>query len=118
MKIVNLTPHPITLIAPTGERTVIEASGAVARVATVPGAVEARAGFPCLVAGPTLYGAVEELPAPTPGVVWVVSALVLGALAGQGRDDVFAPGTGPNDGAERNEKGHVTGVTRLVQAPA
>jgi hypothetical protein len=106
------------LIAPTGERTTIEASGAVARVATVPGAVEARPGFPCLVAGPTLYGAVEQLPAPTPGTIFVVSALVLGALAGQGRDDVFAPGTGPNDGAERNAAGHVVGVTRLVQAPA
>jgi hypothetical protein len=31
----------------------------------------------------------------------------------KGRTDVFAPATGPKDGAIRNDKGHVVAVTAL-----
>ena len=114
MNIVNLTPHALTLIAPSGEHHIIPASGSVARVASTPGTVEAREGFPCLIASPTKFGEVTGLPAPQDGVVFVVSGMVGSALAGRGRTDVFVPGTGPNDGAVRNEQGHIIGVTRLV----
>ena len=114
MTLVNLTPHAITLIAPSGEHHVIPPSGTVARVASTPGAVEAREGFPCLVASPTKFGEVTGLPAPAEGTVFVVSGMVGSALAGKGRTDVLVPGTGPNDGALRNEAGHIVGVTRLV----
>lgn len=108
MEIVNLTPHSIVLI--DGKtRTAIPSSG-VARVGSTPG--QHLGGF--LWSG-TSFGEVEGLPAPNPGTIYVVSALVA-ARIGNSRDDVFSPGTGPNDGAERNEKGQVTGVTRLVRS--
>ena len=115
MNIVNLTPHALTLVSPSGEHTVIPPSGTVARVGSTPGTVEARDGFPCLVASPTVFGEVSGLPTPTAGTVFVVSGLVGSALACQGRNDLFVPGTGPNDGAVRNDAGHIVGVTRLVQ---
>jgi hypothetical protein len=115
MTLVNLTPHALTLVAPSGEHHILPPSGSVARVTSTPGTVEAREGFPCLVASPTKFGEVTGLPAPQDGVVFVVSGMVGSALAGKGRADVFVPGTGPNDGALRNEAGHIVGVTRLVQ---
>ena len=113
--LVNLTPHALVLVSATGEHTVLAASGTVARVGSTPGTVEARDGFPCAVASPTVFGEVSGLPAPTAGTAFVVSGMVGSALTGRGRTDVFVPGTGPNDGALRNEAGHIVGVTRLVQ---
>jgi hypothetical protein len=48
---------------------------------------------------------------------YVVSGIVGAALRATGstRRDVLCPGTGPNDGAVRNEAGHIVAVTRLVQ---
>ena len=112
--LVNLTPHALTLIGQDGCETVIPASGMVARVTSTPGTVEAREGFPCAVASATVFGEVTGLPTPTAGTAFVVSGMVGSALAGQGRSDVFMPGTGPQDGARRNEAGHIVGVTRLV----
>ena len=43
-----------------------------------------------------------------------MSALVGSALGGA-RPDVLCPGTGPADGAVRNDKGHIVAVTRLVR---
>ena len=114
MTVVNLTPHALVLIAPDGTETVVPASGTVARVASRPGTVEAREGFPCMVASPTVFGEVTGLPRPEDGTVYVVSGMVGAALAGWGRRDVYMPGTGPSDGARRNEAGHISGVTRLV----
>ena len=114
MTITNLTPHALVLIAPDGTETVVPASGTVARVGSTPGTVEPRDGFPCMVASPTVFGEVSGLPDPTAGTVFVVSGLVGSALAGRGRTDVFVPGTGPHDGARRNEAGHMVGVTRLI----
>lgn len=109
MAIVNLTPHPIVLHRPDGAVETIPSAG-VARVATIPAAARpAVDGFP--VVGPVQFGDVEGLPAPVAGTVYVVSAVVGARVA---RPDVFCPGTGPADGAIRNEKGHVVGITRLV----
>jgi len=115
MTLINLTPHAITLVSATGEQTILPVSGAVARVSSTPGTLEAREGFPCVVASPTVFGEVTGLPDPKQGHAFVVSGMVGGALAGKGRTDVYVPGTGPNDGALRNEAGHIVGVTRLVQ---
>ena len=114
MTIINLTPHALTLISPSGEETIIPPSGEVARVSSTPGALTSPAGFPCLVASPTIFGEVTGLPAPHEGVWFIVSGLVGGALVGKGRQDVLVPGTGPADCPRRNDKGHITGVTRLV----
>ena len=113
--LVNLTPHAITLIGQDGCETVVPASGTIARVGSTPGTVEPRDGFPCMVASPTVFGEVTDLPAPQDGTVFIVSGMVGSALAGRVRRiDVFMPGTGPHDGARRNEAGHITGVTRLI----
>jgi len=113
MKIVNLTPHAIVLR--TSGETTVPPSGSVARVSATPGAVTQREGFPCPVAEATVYGDVEGLPSPVPGVIYLVSSMVLARCTG--RADVFGPGTGPNDEPVRNEKGQVVAVTRLIAAP-
>jgi hypothetical protein len=82
-------------------------------VATIPGEDTGRMAGGVPVFGADRPGAVEGLPEPRPGVVLVVSGFVAAALAGSGRADVVAPGTGPADGAVRNAAGHVVAVTRL-----
>ncbi len=62
-----------------------------------------------------VVGRVEGLPEPQEGTIYIVSGMVLAHC--QGRTDVFGPGTGPKDGAIRNEKGHIIAVTRLIAAP-
>lgn len=114
MTVINLTPHSIVLRALSGEETTIPSSG-VARVTSTPGALEAIPGIPVPVAGATTFGEVAGLPAPQDGAWFVVSAIVGAALRGS-RPDVLVPGTGPNDGAIRDEKGHIAAVTRLVRA--
>ena len=111
--LINLTPHPIVLRNAAGEDFTIASSG-VARVTSTPGALNEAPGIPIPVAEATVYGAVEGLPPPADNVCYVVSGLVLMALKGA-RSDVFGPGTGPNDGAIRNDKGHIVAVTRLVR---
>ncbi len=113
MNLINLTPHPIVLRNASGEEWTIQSSG-VARVTSTPGALTQVPGIPIPVAEATVYGAVEGLPPQSDGIAYVVSGLVLSALKGT-RPDVFGPGTGPNDGAIRNDKGHIVAVTRLVR---
>ena len=113
MTIINLTPHAIVLISPSGEEVVVPTSGEVARVASTPGTIREVEGLPVPVAGATMFGDVIGLPSPQEGVWFIVSALVGSALVGKGRQDVVMPGTGPADNARR-ASGHITGVTRLV----
>ena len=119
--LINCTPHAINVRnAETGVETVIPPSGTVARVSSTPGVKlmpyhgHGYADCPVPVYGPSSVGEVEGLPAPAPGTLYIVSALVL-AACGYERPDVVGPGTGPNDGAIRNDKGHVVAVTRLVR---
>lgn len=112
--LVNLTPHAVSLRLPSGEILRLESQG-VARVATLPAESSEVKGLPVPVLPSPAFGPVEGLPGPVEGTSFVVSGLVLAHCGG--RRDVFAPATGPSDGAERNEKGHVTAVTRLVAAP-
>lgn len=111
IKFVNCTPHALTVVG----LGVLPASGMVARVATVR---EAQQGFlvqasPCefrirLVR--QAFGAVEGLPEPAEGTVYVVSGMVLSALNGR-RPDVVAPDTGPD---ALRMMGVVTGVLGFV----
>lgn len=89
MKIVNLTPHPLTLVGENGTLEV-PTSGQIARLA-----VERTALFPINCDGvelpvsrPTL-GEIINLPAPKEGLIFVASALVAEAA---GRADVMSPG--------------------------
>ncbi len=113
VRFVNLTPHPLTLRPEGGDDIVVAPSGTIARVSTTPGEkIKTLNGVPLYAA--TSFGEIESLPAPQAGTIYIVSGLVAGQVSG--RDDVVAPGTGPQDGAVRNEKGHIVAVTRLVKA--
>jgi hypothetical protein len=62
----------------------------------------------------TEYGEVEGLPAPQPGTIYIVSLVVLQALAGK-RNDVVAPNTAPTPlGAVRDSQGRIIGVRSFV----
>lgn len=102
MEFINLTPHAIS-IQVGGVAHRFEPTGDLARVATA----EDDGGFLDLGGGsliPVLTrkaGAVTGLPAPEPGKYILVSGMVLDALAGSGRLDVFAPDTGAGGGPKR-----------------
>lgn len=118
LKIVNLTPHDVTVVADDGsEQTVTyPPSGAVAR------AVEHRALGRSLAQDVSVgtmdvrYDGVEALPYPEPGVGYIVSVLtVMAALsAGRRTDDLYYPGDPIRDIA-----GRVIGCRALYRlAPA
>ena len=110
-KLVNLTPHPLTLRAADGSDTVLTPSGTVARVTSTPGTEGTIESLPVPVMTADAFGEVIDLPEAEEGTFFVVSGMVGSALSG--RPDVLVPGTGPKDGAIRNEKGHIVAVTRL-----
>lgn len=102
MEIVNLTPHELKLSKADGDVLTIPASGNVARVAQDTSEVGMIAG---LRVRKSSYGAVEGLPEPVAGKIYVVSALVMNAAQ---RSDVFAPGT-----LLRDDTGNVIGADGL-----
>lgn len=118
MKLVNLTPHSIVLRDPAGADHVIPPSGQVARVRTIPGAPENVPGIPVPVAVADKFGAVDGLPErPEPDAIFIVSMVVGQALAATAHPlarQCVRPGTGPADGAVR-ENGQIVAVTRLVR---
>ena len=98
--LVNLTPHAIVIVGgPT-----LPPSGALARCATK--SVFAGEHASVLLAS-VAYGAVEGLPEPVPGVIYIVSALVRSAVPS--RLDVASPGDLVRDFA-----GAVIGCKNLV----
>lgn len=113
MRIVNCTPHEIVLRPAAGPDLVLAPSGIIPRVSTTPGEqVGECEGIP-LFSAPTT-GDVVDLPSPEEGTLFVVSGFVAAAVSG--REDIYSPGTGPSDGAIR-ENGRIVAVTRLIQAP-
>ena len=108
---INLTPHSIfvTIHPDFLDDRGIEypASGQVARVAAVRG-IAADLG-PHRVMRQS-FGAVEGLPGPVAGVIYIVSGMVLSALSGS-RPDVVAPDTGP-DAIRKN--GQIVAVRGFV----
>lgn len=103
MTFVNLTPHEITIVG--GETDVrVAPSGSVARCAqksVVVGTVEG------VSLNRTEFGAVEGLPAPVEGTIFIVSALVRTAVPS--RTDVASPGE-----LVRNAAGQPVGCKGLV----
>lgn len=112
---INLTPHAIVIRLADNTDLTIAPEGVVARVSTSSVEVEVE-GVPVPVIR-TQYGEVENLPtteeAKASGGI-LVSGLVLSRLGQEWTGVAFAPATGPNDGAVRNEKGHIVAVTKLV----
>lgn len=132
MKIVNLTPHSVTLrINAANTAAEADASDIVippqagtdgratpARVTSKAGQPVGNAnGIPVYTA--PVWGPVEGLPAPEEDTIYIVSFVVLGRPEAAGRTDLVQPGTGPADGAIRYvdgpHKGQVFAVTRLIR---
>ena len=110
MNIVNLTPHEVVLLDESHEIAVRVPSSGVASVAPVSDplpAVELASGkIPASRVG---FGTITGLPAPEPGTIYFVSAIVAGRA---GRNDVASPGQCPVGGhkgcpACRHEDGRV-----------
>lgn len=99
---VNLTPHDVVVELPTGERMTFPNSGTVARVSSKAIAGDPIEGIPTVK---TEYGAIEGLPAPEEGVVYIVSMLVAAQAM---RADVVSPDSGPT--AIRNASGQIEAV--------
>ena len=109
MKFINLTPHAINVFDDGGNIILsLPPSGEVARVASNRELVGHLGPVPVFK---TVFGDVVGLPDPRPDTVFVVSTLVLSALAQKGvtRDDVVAPDTSPQ-GAVRDDAGRIIGV--------
>lgn len=106
----NLTPHPITVVTAKGDTITIQPHGTVARVETVSYETgETVLGVPVIKNG---YGGVTGLVRDGLGVPvpCIVSGMVLAALPA-GTKNVFAPATGAT--AIRKD-GQVVAVTQLV----
>jgi len=108
MKIVNLTPHAISL--QVGDRTTIfHPSGTVARVSQV--CVPTRDEIRGALVYSSTFGEVD-MPGKESSTVYIVSGMVLTALAGC-RSDVIAPKT--DSTAIRNDQGQIVAVTGWLQ---
>ena len=98
--IVNLTPHDINLFRGNELVETVKSSG-IARVNVRSEKVGEIDGFPI---SKNFYGEITGLPAPQPGVFYVVSALVAQAAVGLKRTDLLVV----ND-TVRDEKGQIIG---------
>jgi hypothetical protein len=112
VKLVNLTPHEVVIYDVNNNVVLrVPPSGQVARVTTEERVIGAINGVPLVK---TVYGEVQGLPEPEPGTVYIVSLLVLQAMAGR-RSDLVAPNTSPTPlGAVRDEQGRILGVRSFV----
>lgn len=94
MQIVNCTPHALDVELVDGTLRTIPPSGTIARVSTFRKLDRVVDNIPLYT---TTYGNVVGLPDPAPDTLYVVSGLVLTALAGS-RPDVVGPADLLRDG--------------------
>ena len=109
--VINLTPHTINLVTEDGTQLLSLESQGVARVASTTEVVGyLQVGGVAVPQTHTTFGEVEGLPEQTPGVGYVVSNMIISALAQQDihRDDLFTPGL-----QVRDEQGRVIGCRSL-----
>ena len=104
MNLVNLTPHAVTIVLPSGDTVTLPPSGTVARCSTSSEVVGEVNGIPV---SRVSYGEVVGLPEMTPYTRFVVSGLVRSAVPHRG--DVFSPGD-----LVRDAGGNVVGCRGLV----
>lgn len=102
IKFINATPHAIQL----NNGKVFEPSGILPRVS------QEISEFDENGIAIQSFGEVEGLPKAEPGVVYIVSAMVL--TAASDRNDLVAPATNHKD-TKRNEKGHIISVPGFVK---
>ena len=92
---INLTPHTLVLVLPSGQRVSFPPSGTVARAVTPDVQVASLEveGEPVEVVIAPPFTEVAGLPDPQPGRYYIVSSIAAEAV--RGRSDVLVPGTGP-----------------------
>lgn len=112
MNVINLTPHPIVVRMQDGSDVVYPTSGIVARVSEkqMQASRDNLNGIPLV--GKSVLDKVIDLPDRVDGTIYLVSGMVAQNVS---REDVYSPATGPNDGAIRNDKGHIIAVTKLKE---
>ena len=104
MEVINLTPHVINVLAEAGEVS-YPPSGSVARVTTAQAVVGHINGIPV---SRNQFSEVTGVPSAMDGVVYLVSAMVAGAVK---RADVISPDTGPS---AIREGGNIVAVRGFV----
>lgn len=113
VKLVNLTPHPVTLKVGDQE-IVIQPTKPSARVSTIENVVGTvnyeNLDIPIVESG---YGDVMDLPEPAEDTIYITSLIVAQRAVAAGRLDVVAPDTGST--AVRDAQGKILAVTRLVR---
>lgn len=110
-QLVNLTPHTINLVAEDGTQLLSLESQGIARVASTTEVVgQLQVGEVVVPQTHTTFGEVEGLPEQTAGVGYIVSNMIISALAQQGvrRNDLFTPGM-----QVRDDQGRVIGCRSL-----
>ena len=108
MKIINLTPHPINFLDAENRVILTVPSSGVARAAQRResiGTIDADG--VTLPVTRSVFGAVDGLPAPEAGTIYVVSAIT--AQAVPEREDVLIV-----DDSVRDENGRIIGVRGLA----
>jgi hypothetical protein len=89
MRIVNLTPHAVTVLGQDGKAVVIPPSGTLARVSVRRNQVSRlEIDGTAVPVYSTDYGGIEGLPAPEAGTYYIVSRAVAEAAR---RDDLLVP---------------------------
>jgi hypothetical protein len=107
MKVINLTPHAITVVLADGKTKTFPSSGKVVRVNVTydETALGDVIGVPTTMA---TFGKVEDLPPEEPDTYYIVSTMVAQALEGT-RLDLLAPGE-----LVRDKEGQPVGCKSLV----
>ena len=95
MQVVNCTKRHVTLATPEGARHTYAPSGILPYVPSRQMARREVEGLPVPVQDPPQDGALRDMPAPQPGLIYLVSRKVLRYC--EGRRDVFSPGFSPKD---------------------
>jgi len=108
-KIVNCTPHPITLITSSGTNT-LPPSGICPRVEESFISIAEVDGVEIVESD---RGSVQGLPEAQDGVLFVVSRMVADAIGSETRDDLVSPGE-----LIRDDQGRVIGCRNLVACSA
>lgn len=111
MRFVNLTRYPMTFELPDGRQVWIGASGRQVHVDVIERELELVGGMPAVA---RQHGEITNLPAPVPGVVYLVTGLVLERLEALGRyrADIYAGDVGR--AAKRDARGKIMAVQRLI----
>lgn len=102
MNIINLTPHAINFITEAGTTT-IQPSGTIARLSTKTVVTGEINGIPVTE---TVFGDIENLPAPETDTIYIVSSLIAGRC--KDRNDIFIPNESVRDG-----QGNIIGCKSL-----